>query len=178
MTKAELTECIDVYGTDIYSFCVYLTGSRQEAEDLYQDTFLKAVELYEAIRVDQNPKSYLLAVAVRIWKNKRRKFAWRKRIAQVQTLTEEKDAQDYGGIGLSAEAEYLHKTDVQAVRAAVGALPHRYRIVVLLYYMEGLTVAQIAAAVKIPEGTVKSRLYHARKILEKELEVVLNEKRP
>ena len=53
-----------------------------------------------------------------------------------------------------------------------------YRIVVLLYYMEGLTVAQIAAAVKIPEGTVKSRLYHARKILEKELEVVLYEKRP
>ena len=60
----------------------------------------------------------------------------------------------------------------------MGALPHRYRIVVLLYYMEGLTVAQIAAAVKIPEGTVKSRLYHARKILEKELEVVLYEKRP
>ena len=84
MTKAELAECIDAYGTDIYSFCAYLTGSRQEAEDLYQDTFLKAVELRETIKADQNPKSYLLAVAVRIWKNKRRKFAWRKRIAQVQ----------------------------------------------------------------------------------------------
>lgn len=64
------------------------------------------------------------------------------------------------------------------MRAAVEALPDRYRAVVLLFYMEGMAVAQIAAVMKIPEGTVKSRLYHARRILEKELEVVLNEKRP
>lgn len=178
MTKAELAECIDAYGTDIYSFCAYLTGSRQEAEDLYQDTFLKAVELHETIRADQNPKSYLLAVAVRIWKNKRRKFAWRKRIAQVQTWTEQQDAQSCGAVEQSAEEQYLHGADVQAVRDAVEALPDRYRIAVLLFYMEGLTVAQIAAVMQIPEGTVKSRLYHARRILEKELEVVLNEKRP
>ena len=178
MTKAELAECIDAYGTDIYSFCAYLTGSRQEAEDLYQDTFLKAVELRETIKADQNPKSYLLAVAVRIWKNIRRKFAWRKRIAQVQTLTEEKEIQSCGGTEQSAEAQYLRKADLQAVRAAVEALPGRYRAVVLLFYMEGMAVAQIAAVMKIPEGTVKSRLYHARRILEKELEVVLNEKRP
>ncbi len=178
MTKAELAECIDAYGTDIYSFCAYLTGSRQEAEDLYQDTFLKVVELHETIKTDRNPKNYLLAVAVRIWKNKKRKFAWRKRIAQIQTLTEDKEIQSCAGIEQSAEAQYLHNADIQAVRTAVAALPHRYRAVVLLYYMEGMAVAQIAAVMKIPEGTVKSRLYHARRILDKELEVVLNEKRP
>lgn len=177
MTKAELETCIHMYGKDIYSFCRYLTGSIQEAEDLYQDTFLKAVELNEKIEAGQNPKSYLLAIALRIWKNKKRKYAWRKRIADVQALTDEKNIEQYGGMELSAEAQFLHKEEIQAVREAVAKLPQRFRAIVLLFYMEGLSVAETAQIVRIPEGTVKSRLYHARKILEKELEVVLSEKR-
>lgn len=177
MTKAELEQCINTYGTDIYSFCTYLTGNKMEAEDLYQDTFLKAMERISQIQADRNPKSYLLAVALKLWKNKKRKFAWRKRIADVQDLTEEKDITLYGGTDQSAEARFFHEEDVKAVRAAVTRLPQRYQIIVLLYYMEDLSVAQIASIVRIPAGTVKSRLYHARKMLEKELEVVLNEKR-
>ena len=49
MTEQELEMCISQYGKDIYSFCKYLTGDSQEAEDLYQDTFLKVVELKEKI---------------------------------------------------------------------------------------------------------------------------------
>ena len=177
MTKAELEQCISAYGSDIYSFCAYLTGSKQEAEDLYQDTFLKAVERVSQIQAKQNPKSYLLAVALKIWKNKKRKFAWRKRIADIQVLTEEKDMEVYGGMDQSAEARFLHEEDAKAVRKAVANLPQKYQMIVMLYYMEGLPVAQIASIVRIPAGTVKSRLYHARKMLEKELEVVLNEKR-
>ena len=81
MTKIELETCIETYGRDIYSFCRQLTKSTLEADELYQDTFLKAVELNASIRSDHNPKSFLLSVAIRIWKNKRRKFAWRNRIA-------------------------------------------------------------------------------------------------
>ena len=76
----------------------------------------------------------------------------------------------------SAEAQFLRREEAEAVRAAVNRLPQRYRMIVLLYYMEDLSVAQIASVIRIPQGTVKSRLYYARRILEKELEVVLNEK--
>lgn len=68
MTIQELEQFIATYGTDIYSFCVYLTGNRPEAEELYQDTFLKTLELLDKIQKDGNPKSYLLSVAIRIWK--------------------------------------------------------------------------------------------------------------
>ncbi len=61
------------------------------------------------------------------------------------------------------------------VRKAVAALPEKYRLPVLLFYMENLKVAEIAAVLKLPQGTVKSRLFQARKVLQKELEVVLNE---
>lgn len=173
MTKAELAECIDAYGTDIYSFCAYLTGSRQEAEDLYQDTFLKAVELRETIKADQNPKSYLLAVAVRIWKNKRRKFAWRKRIADIRPVEEEADFDAAAPKADSPEERVIQREQQELVRRAVDRLPEKYRVIVLLYYMEEMQTAQIARMLDLAPGTVKSRLYQARKMLEKELEDVL-----
>lgn len=85
MTIQELEQFIATYGTDIYSFCVYLTGNRPEAEELYQDTFLKTLELLDKIQKDGNPKSYLLSVAIRIWKNRNRKINCRNSIAPMES---------------------------------------------------------------------------------------------
>lgn len=176
MTKPELEACINEYGTDIYSFCTYLAGNVQEAEDLYQDTFLKAVEMGGRIDAEKNPKSYLLSVALRIWKNRKRRFAWRRRIADTWRLMWEKDATEDEILQMSPEDQTLQNEKTELVRRAVAVLPQRLKAVVLLYYMEELTTAQIAAAMKIPQGTVKSRLHQARKILQNELEAVFNEK--
>ncbi len=72
MTKRELEMCIDEYGKDIYSFCKRLTNNKLEADDLYQDTFLKAVQCRDKIEYGSNPKSYLLSIALRLWKNKKK----------------------------------------------------------------------------------------------------------
>ena len=77
MTITELEQCIDCYGKEIYGFCKHITGNLQDGEDLYQDTFLKAAEMAEKIDLNQNPKSYLLSIAVRLWKNRSRKRTWR-----------------------------------------------------------------------------------------------------
>lgn len=179
MTHSELERCIREYGTDIYSFCRNLTYNQQEADDLYQDTFLKATELCEDIRMEENPRSYLLSIAIRIWKNKKRKYAWRKRIADTRTYLEEEGlaaSLEEGGTQESPEEAILNREESELVRDAVRRLPQKLKIPVLLYYMEELSIAQIARAMKIPEGTVKSRLYQARKRLERELEDVLDEK--
>lgn len=174
MTKQELEMCIDDYGKDIYSFCKHLTNNPLEADDLYQDTFLMAVELKEKIEYGNNPKSYLLSVALRLWKNKKRKFAWRKRIAEVQSIVDERDADMGESAEPSLEERIAIKEKDESVRMAVNRLPEKLKIVVLLFYMEGLSTAQIAEAMKIPIGTVLSRLHQARKILKRELEDVLN----
>ena len=77
----------------------------------------------------------------------------------------------------SPEEWLLAREETAAVRKAVERLPERQRVIVLLYYMEELSVTQIAEVVKIPEGTVKSRLYQARKSLQRELEDILYEER-
>lgn len=176
MTEQELEKCISQYGKDIYSFCKYLTGDSQEADDLYQDTFLKVVELKEKIDYEQNPKSYLLSIVLRIWKNRRRKFAWRKRIADMQPIIDEKDVDMSGPAVLSLEEKLVREEIRDSVRIAVNSLPVKLKIVVLLFYMEDLSTTQVAEILKIPPGTVLSRLHQARKVLRKDLEDVLDGK--
>lgn len=175
MTKQQLEVCINEYGREIYSFCNHLTCNQQEADDLYQDTFLKFVELASKVDYKENPKSYLLSIALRIWKNKKRKFAWRRRIADTKALIDEHDMEIGEQVQASPEEQILSGERTRMVRQAVDKLPERFRIPVLLFYMEDLPTAQIAAILKIPTGTVLSRLYQARKLLKKELESVLDE---
>lgn len=175
MKEIQLEQCIHEYGKDIYALCSRLTQSTQEAEDLYQDTFLKVVELREKIDYEQNPKSYIVSITLRIWKNRKRKYAWRKRIAGMEQLTEEAAGSEDAGQGDSAEDEFLQKELKEQVIKAVDGLEDRYRVPVYLYYTLQLPVEQIGKIMKLPQGTIKSRLYKARKLLKQKLEVVLNE---
>lgn len=175
MNRVQLEQCIDEYGTDIYTFCSQITGNREEAEDLYQDTFLKAVELEGKIDYSKNPRSYLVSIALRVWKNRRRKFAWRKRIAEICAFTEETAKNEMAGQEESAENEVLKRELEEQVQKAVGNLAEKYRIPVYLYYTLQLSVEEIANVMEIPQGTVKSRLHKARTLLKRELEVVFYE---
>lgn len=173
MEKRELEACINEYGKDIYSFCRHLACDLQEAEDLYQDTFLKAVELEGKIDSEGNPKSWLLSVALRLWKNRKRKYAWRRRIADIVPIMEEKDLEMSVRASWqerSPEERLLDREERLAVAAAVGRLPERLKAVVLLYYMEEQSTGQISRIMGIPAGTVGSRLHKARKLLKRELE--------
>lgn len=170
MTKQELEVCIKAYGRDIYSFCRQLAGGRQEADDLYQDTFLTAVERLESIECENNPQSYLLSIAIRLWQNRKRKFAWRRRIADIRPMDEEQSGDQLEGEETTPEEKVLERERDAAVRQAVSRLPERLRVVTLLYYMEELSTGEIAKVLKIPKGTVSSRLHQARELLRQELE--------
>lgn len=69
----------------------------------------------------------------------------------------------------------IAREEAQTIRQAVAALPDRYRLPVLLFYMEDLKIPEIAAVLQIPQGTVKSRLHKARKRLAQDLKEVLDE---
>lgn len=173
MTMTELEQCIDLYGKDIFSFCRYATGSVQEGEELYQDTFVKAVELMEKVDMTQNPKSFLLSIAIRLWKNKRRKFAWRQRIVSMESLEEK---EEYHNIPSNIdntlpENNLLQREQKQMVHICIGKLPQKYQLILYLYYASELSVNEIAVLLKLPDGTVKSRLHKARKLLKEHLEV-------
>ena len=93
MSREELEKYIYAYGKDLFSFCCLVTGSRQEAEDLYQDTFLKMYEVREGLSVEKNPKSFLMGVSVNLYRNRRRKYAIRRRILGTETAMEDAETQ-------------------------------------------------------------------------------------
>lgn len=166
MTIKDLENCIEEYGDDIYSFCLHLTLNKELAEDLYQDTFLTAVEKVESIDGLGSVKSYLLGICTNIWKNRKRKWAWRNRIAPSTELF----------VGGNGEAVYededrvLKKESSKILRTAIDNLSEKYKTIVLLFYMEELSYEEIAKIVHIPVGTVKSRLSSAKKKLRLEVE--------
>lgn len=146
---------------------MHLTKEKGSADDLYQDTFLEATKKLAVIRYEDNPKSYLLSVAIRLWKNRVRKFAWRNRIApQVGETTLEQE----GGATPDVSEKAVANEERDMLWKAIDAMDDRYRIPLLLYYMEEQSIAELAELLSIPQGTVKSRLHKARQLLEKELE--------
>jgi len=168
MNVTELEQCINEYGKDIYAFCRQLVYNQQDADELYQDTFLKAMELLGHIESERNPKSYLLSISIRLWKNRKRKSAWRSRIAQMESLSNEESEAEIKS-DWSMEEEILRREQREEIRKAVRQLEEKYRLPVFLYYMEELSIADIAKVLKLPRGTVKSRLYQARKLLKSKL---------
>lgn len=171
MNNTEFEACIRQYGRDIYSFLCQMTGSRQEADELYQDTFLKFLELEKKLDFERNPRGFLLAIAVNLWKNRRRKYAWRQRITG-KVVSAEEVRDQVPAEETSMEQRMISMEQRDKVREAVLRLPDKWRLVVVLFYMEDMKIAEIAELLHLPRGTVKSRLHKAKDILRKELEVM------
>lgn len=117
MNREELETCIETYGKDIYSFCRQLTHDRQEADDLYQDTFLKMTELRGQVDILCNPKGYLLSVAVNLWRNRRRKFAWRQRITGTEVPMDDQEWELASGEA-AVEEQIISREQERLVRSA------------------------------------------------------------
>lgn len=168
MNKQLLEHYIEAYGTDIYSFCIRLTQNRELAEELYQDTFLAMCEK-EDWKEEGNVKSYLLGITIKLWQNRKRKFAWRKKIAAEIPWSKEQGLEAFV-TGENLEQHMVSKEEQEAVWRAVYKLPEQLRIVILLYYMEDLKVAEIAEKLSLSTSNVKSKLMRARRYLKQELE--------
>ena len=168
MESTVFEKYIELYGRDIYSFCLYLTRNKEDAEDLYQQTFLVAFEKDE-MKEDGNPKSYLITIASNIWNNVRRKKARREKNAGTAYLDDE-EVEQIADIRGSVEDEVISSAERNMLRKAVAELPDKFRVVILMYYMEEMSITDIANALRIPEGTVKSRMNKARKILKEKMD--------
>lgn len=170
MTKEKLEELITEYGVHLYSFCCNLTCNRMDADDLYQETILKAVELCHRLDSSGNPKSYLMGISVKLWKNQKRKHTVRQKILPMADY-DENIIQGIVDESLQPEREVIRNDMIQAVRHGVKKLPEKIQIVLYMYYTVEMSTDEISKALHIPMGTVKSRLYKGREKLKEYLEV-------
>ncbi len=170
MTIEDLTHLINEYGKHIYSFCCNLTGNRLEADDLYQDTILKAVELRHRLDSSGNPKSFLMGISVKIWQNHKKKCAIRNKIIPMEEMKEDL-MKNMEATDNQPETEFLKKETILAVHRGIKLLPDKFQTVIYMYYTGEMSIDDIGKALHIPKGTVKSRLHKGRTLLKEYLEV-------
>mgnify|MGYP005518093991 FL=1 len=176
MTKQEFDRFVSENGKEILRFCRMNAGGCAEGDDLYQDTMLTLWEQVDKLNKRDSLKSYALSVSILIWRNKRRKFAWRHRIAAFESYEKHLESGGFRMTGKKSEEpeqQLLQKEMTEMVQRQVQALPQKYRTVVYLYYSAGLKYKEIAECLHIPESTVKSRIRKAKSILKKKLAVIM-----
>lgn len=165
LKQSDINRLIDLHGKKLYNFCLRLCANTYDAEDLYQDTFIKAFEKISAIDENNNPSAYLCTVAISLWKSKARKEVRRQAIAPTVTLEE-----SYHTAQSTPLEEDVVKTElVNDVKRAISSLDEKLRTCMLLHYIYDMQIGDIARTLNCPEGTVKSRLHSARKIIKEKL---------
>lgn len=168
MEAREIEKCVDKFGTEIYRFCMKLCMNKTDAEDLYQQTFFKALESNIKLDWEQNPKALFFSLVHNLWKSDQRKNARRAAIAPCSNLDDE--SENLLSSNENVEEKVFRRELINQTNKIIESLPEKIRIPLTLYYLFELPVEQIAQTIKKPSGTIKSRLFKGRSLIKKRLE--------
>jgi RNA polymerase sigma-70 factor (ECF subfamily) len=158
----------------LYTAALRMTRSPADAEDLVQETYLKAYRAFHTYQQGTNLKAWLYRILTNTFINSYRSKKRKPEITEIEDVEDLYLYRRLGGLeaaaaGRSAEEEVLdHITDSE-VKAALESLPEQFRMAVLLADVEGFAYKEIAEILDIPIGTVMSRLHRGRRALQKTL---------
>jgi len=156
----------------LYNTAYRLARNAEDAEDLVQETYLRAYRSFDQFRPGTNLKAWLFRILKNAFINEYRRRKTRppqEDFAAIEDSFESRvDGQMAGSIK-DPEQEALEVSLDENVQRAIDALPPDYRMAVLLADLEGFSYKEIAEILEVPIGTVMSRLYRGRKLLEEEL---------
>jgi RNA polymerase sigma-70 factor (ECF subfamily) len=163
----------------LYGAALRMTRNPSEAEDLLQDTALRAYRGFATFQEGTNLKAWLYRILTNSFIN-----TYRKRQREPQTVDGPEDVEEWflfdrlGGRSAerSAEEDVLERIPDADVKSALESIPENFRIAVLLADVEGFSYREIAQIMDVPIGTVMSRLHRGRKALERALYAVAKER--
>lgn len=153
---------IDTYGDRLFRTALAITQDSHVAEEVVQDTFLGVCRKIQTFRHESSLYTWMLSICANLARNRLRGW-WLLRTVPVEhcfTIASEEDG---------PECRLIEQEEQQYVIRCLGRLPHIYREVLVLHYIDDLSVMQIASVLRQPEGTVKSRLSRARTLLKQHM---------
>ncbi|OMC96411.1 RNA polymerase subunit sigma-70 [Paenibacillus odorifer] len=161
-----LREMMEAYGSDVWNYAFFLTRSREQANDISQEVFLKAYKNVGKYRGQSSMKTWLLTITRNTAFSWSKNSFWRRFIAlgdQPTTVN-----------APSAEKEALGNQYANRIWEIIMTLPEKNREVLVLDIQHGLSIAEMSDLLNVAQGTVKSRLARAR---EKVKEAIQKEER-
>jgi RNA polymerase sigma-70 factor (ECF subfamily) len=176
--EAEMNPHLDA----LYRNALRLVGNPNDAEDLLQETYLRAFRFFHQYQPGTNAKAWLFRIMNTVFLND-----YRKKVRQGETVSYDgledfylynRVVEDSGGIDRSQienpQKAVLEQLDIEMIQRAIDALPNEFRDTVALATLEEMSYQEIADTLEIPVGTVRSRLSRGRKLLQRALWAYLN----
>ena len=165
---------VNRFSGDVYALLYRLTSDPEEAADLTQETFLRALRSAKNFRGESELKTWLFRIAIN---ESRNRFRWWKRRRRDQTLSLDATVGDsttqvwetISDNSISPEEEVLRRERTKALNEALGTLKSIYREAIVLCDIEGLSYEECAEALETNIGTVKSRISRGRDELRRQL---------
>jgi RNA polymerase sigma-70 factor (ECF subfamily) len=148
------------YLNGLYSYALVLTRNHAEAEDLVQETYVRAIPAMGRLRPDSNTKGWLFTILRNVWLNQLRK--WRNGPQMVEAEVGDGVANSIVETSKDSHELYVSKLAAEQVRAAIQVLPLDFHEIILLREYEDLSYQEIANVLECPVGTMMSRLGRAR----------------
>lgn len=158
----------------VYRFALRLTGSAADADDLVQETFLRAFRAWDQYTPGTRVKSWLFTICRNVFLRQREQEQRRAVVAATALPADAAARVEEGPVfhpayQLDPEGEFFRGLIDDAVLAAITKLPEEFRDAVVLSDLERLSYAEIGRVLDIPIGTVKSRVFRGRRILQQAL---------
>src|SRR2546422_1799094 len=172
--QARFAEQAMEFMSSLYTAALRMTRNPADAEDLVQETYLKAYRAFGSFQEGTNIKAWLYRILTNTFINS---YRARKRRPEQSDIEDVEDlylyrrlgAEETAPAGRSAEDQVLEHFTESEIKEALESLPEQFRIAVLLGDVEGFSYKEIAEILDIPIGTVMSRLHRGRKALQKRL---------
>jgi RNA polymerase sigma-70 factor (ECF subfamily) len=154
-----LGELYERYKTQVYRTALAITHEKQAAEDILQEAFLRIYTYADRIDETVSLEPWLYRVTVNL------AYSWASRVKRWLRVLQGMFDRWTSPTQWDPELRTEQRERQQILQQAIDALSPSHRVVIVLYYLEGLSLREIAYATDVPEGTVKSRLHYARKNL-------------
>jgi RNA polymerase sigma-70 factor, ECF subfamily len=172
--QARFTEVAMEHMPGLYSAALRMTRNASDAEDLVQETYLKAYRSYASFQEGTNLRAWLYRILTNTYINSYRAAKRRPEVTDVEDVEDLYLYKRMAGAGAlrtgrSAEDEALDTFTDDVVKSALEELPEAFRMAVLLADVEGFSYKEISEITDVPIGTVMSRLHRGRKGLQKAL---------
>lgn len=153
--EQRIEEMIDTYGNILYRTSLMMLGEPQDVQDVLQEVMLRYMQKAPRFRDSEHEKAWLLRVTINLCKDMLR-FRKRNQYLRIEELAvEPADTAD-------AESRELLE--------AIETLPYKWKIVILLHYIEGYSLKEISGILAISENAVKKRMQRAKKALKEKIE--------
>ena len=148
-----MDQYIRKYGKRLYGLCMTLCADKHEADDLYQDTWVKVLKRFDTYDPSRDFEPWLTRLCVNTYRDRLRRLSRSPFLNFSSNETKE-------AFLLTATAP--EKEDYSDLYAAIDQLPEKLRLTIILFYFQDMDIEKTAQTLGIPTGTVKSRLHKAR----------------